>query len=47
MTEPSNIFKKLPPEINVGFTGAAGNSAGAVGGVPFSAPQSYINGCTV
>jgi hypothetical protein len=27
MAEPSNIFKKLTLEINVGFTGAAGNKA--------------------
>jgi hypothetical protein len=47
MTEPSKIFKKLTLEINVGFTGAAGNSADAVGGTPFNAPHSYIIGCTV
>jgi len=27
MAEPSNIFKKMTLEINVGFTGAAGNKA--------------------
>jgi hypothetical protein len=47
MAEPSNIFKKLPLEINLGFTGAAGNSADAFGGAPFTAPQSCIICCAV